>query len=777
MAVFKRPFFIYTNAFSYLCSSSMSTNQSNGNTTKLAPIILDPEQEKKEILKRYRALLKSCKSNVDVKERKMIRKAFDISLEAHSDMRRKSGEPYIYHPIAVAQIVAEEIGLGALAVVCALLHDVVEDTHYTLDDLDRLFNKKVANIVDGLTKISGVFDHKSSLQAENFRKMLLTLSDDVRVILIKIADRLHNMRTLGSMPRDKQLKIANETAYLYAPLAHRLGLYAIKTELDDLSLKYTEPDVYRSIALKLQQSRRDREKFINDFTRPLIDELKNEHFKFEVKGRPKSINSIWNKMKKQNITFEEVYDLFAIRIIIDCPFDLEKAECWRVYSKITDYFTPNPDRLRDWISTPKANGYESLHATVMSKEGKWVEVQIRTKRMDEIAEKGYAAHWKYKESNHEGALDEWISRIRETLENPDSNALDFIDDFKLNLFAEEIFVFTPKGEIKTLPSGSTALDFAFEIHSDIGTKCIGAKVNHKLAAISHVLNSGDQVEIITASKQRPKDNWLDMVVTAKAKSKIKAALKEDKKKFAEEGKEIFDKKIKLLKLDKISYAVNEMLMFFKVTNITDFYYRVAIEAIDLNTLKDFFDLKEQGKLPNSFKTDQQTFEELVKSIRGKSDMLVIGQDIDQIKYKLSDCCAPIPGDDVFGFIEDGNSISIHRTNCPNAMQLMANYANKIVKARWFGQEQIAFLTGVKLTGLDDVGVVNNITKVISSELKVNIRSLNIESNDGVFEGTIMLFVHDTEHLKKLIKKIEKLPGILSVMRIDNKNDQNDSSYE
>jgi len=734
--------------------------------TSLAPVVLDLEAEKKEILKRYRALLKACKPNIDTGERKLIRKAFDLSLEAHKDMRRKSGEPYIFHPIAVAMIVAEEIGLGAIAIVCALLHDVVEDTHYSLEDLEKMFGAKVAGIVDGLTKISGVFDNRSSLQAENFRKMLLTLSDDVRVILIKIADRLHNMRTLGSMSKEKQLKIASETAYLYAPLAHRLGLYSIKTELDDLALKYTEPEVYRSIAQKLQQSRKDREKFILEFTRPLRETLDREGFTYEIKGRPKSINSIWNKMKKQEITFDEVYDLFAIRIIIDTPYEKEKADCWKVYSIVTDYFTPNPDRLRDWISTPKANGYESLHTTVMSKEGKWVEVQIRTRRMNEIAEKGYAAHWKYKESSHESALDEWIARIRELLEHPESNALDFIDDFKLNLFADEIFVFTPKGEIKTLPSESTALDFAFEIHSDIGYKCIGAKVNHRLVPLSQKLKSGDQVEILTSAKQAPKDEWLSNVVTAKAKSKIKAALKEERRRLAELGQEIFERKLKSLRMGGKSYNVNELLLFYRVSNLTDFYHRIGLEVIDLRNLRDFFEQKEQGNLKLPEKSDKQTFDEMVRAIRGKSDMLVIGEGVDKIDYKLSPCCNPIPGDDVFGFITLDEGIKIHRTNCPNAIQLMSNYAYRIVKARWFGQQKIAFLAGIRINGMDDVGVVSNITKVISAELKVNIRSLNIESNDGLFEGTIMLFVHDAEHLKVLIRKLEKLPGIIAVVRID-----------
>lgn len=734
-------------------------------STKTVAAAIDAELEKQEILKRYRALLRACRSNIDKAAKKRIRSAFDLALEAHKDMRRRSGEPYIYHPIAVAQIVAEEIGLGTTAIICALLHDVVEDTHYTLEDMERIYGKKVAGIIDGLTKIAGVFDHKSSLQAENFRKMLLTMSDDVRVILIKIADRLHNMRTLDSMPRDKQLKIASETAYLYAPLAHRLGLYAIKTELDDLALKYTEPDVFNTIATKLQQSKKERDAFIREFTRPIRETLDKEGLQYEIKGRPKSLNSIWNKMKKQSVTFEEIYDLFAIRIIINSPYETEKADCWKVYSIVTDYFTPNPDRLRDWISTPKANGYESLHTTVMSKEGKWVEVQIRSERMNEIAEKGYAAHWKYKESNAENGLDEWIARIREMLENPESNALDFIDDFKLNLFADEIFVFTPSGEIRTLPVGSTALDFAYEIHSDIGAKCIGAKINHRLVPISHKLDSGDQVEILTSAKQHPKDDWLGFVITAKAKSKIKAALKDAKKQTAEEGKATFERKLRSLKVDDSKFNMNELLLFYKLSNATDFYHRIGLGAIDLKNLRDFFEKKEAGELPAA-KPEHQSFDEIVRNVRGKSDALVIGEGLEKIDYKLSPCCNPIPGDDVFGFITINEGIKIHRTNCPNAIQLMSNYAYRIVKARWFDQQQIAFLAGIKITGMDDVGVVNNITKVISSELKVNIRSINIESLDGLFEGTIMLFVHDTEHLRILMKRLKNITGIMSVIRMD-----------
>ncbi len=728
--------------------------------------VMDPETENKEILKRYRSLLRSCRHNIDKADRKMIRLAFNTALEAHKDMRRRSGEPYIYHPITVAQIASEEIGLGATGIVCALLHDVVEDTHLTLEDIRGLFGEKVEKIIDGLTKISGVFDQSSSLQAENFRKMLLTLSDDVRVILIKLADRLHNMRTLGSLSREKQLKIASETAYLYAPLAHRLGLYAIKTELDDLALKFTEPDVYKTIAYKLQQTKKDRDKFIHDFIRPLKEEFAKQGFKAEIKGRPKSINSIWNKMKLQQVPFEEIYDLFAIRIILDSPPESEKADCWRAYSIVTDFFVPNPDRLRDWISTPKANGYESLHTTVMSNSGKWVEVQIRSTRMDEIAEKGYAAHWKYKESAAENALDDWLSRIREMLENPDSNAIDFLDDFKLNLFADEIFIFTPRGELKTLPSGSTALDFAFEIHTDIGSRCIGAKINHKLVPISHKLHSGDQVEILTSTKQHPKEDWLGFVVTAKAKSKIKLALKEHKRMLAEDGREKFERKLKSLKVVKGSFNMNDMLLFYKAPTALDLYHRIAIETIDLRDLREFF--TEDGKVKSrpQLRPENQSLEDLVKNVRGKADMLVIDENLEKIDYNLSPCCNPIPGDDVFGFVTVGEGIKIHRTNCPNAIQMMSKHGYRIVKAKWTGQKEIAFLAGIKITGADDVGVVNNITRVISNELKVNMRSISIDSNDELFEGTIMLFVHDTEHLKKLMGKLKQINGILSVTRID-----------
>ncbi len=728
--------------------------------------VYSADDEKEAILKSYRALLRACKPNMDKGDKKQIRLAFDIALEAHKDMRRKTGEPYILHPLSVALIAAEEIGLGTTSIVCALLHDVVEDTHLTLDDIEKTFGKKVASIIDGLTKIAGVFDQGSSLQAENFRKMLLTLSDDVRVILIKLADRLHNMRTLDSMPREKQLKIASETAYLYAPLAHRLGLYSIKIELEDLAMKYTEPEIYTELSEKLQQTKRERTRFINEFVEPIKEELERQECKFEIKGRSKSVHSIWIKMKKQGVSFEEIYDLFAIRVILDTEPEEEKAICWKAYSIITDFYHPNPDRLRDWISTPKGNGYESLHTTVMGPGGRWVEVQIRTKRMDEIAEKGYAAHWKYKESSGETALDEWINRIREMLENPESNALDFVDEFKLNLFSDEIFVFTPTGELITLPLNATALDFAFEIHTDIGSKCIGAKTNHRLVPLSHKLNSGDQVEILTSNKQTPKEDWLNYVVTAKAKSKIKSALKEEKKRVAEDGKEILERKFRHLKLQFNNENINELLAYYKIPTSLELFYRIAKGVLDVQDLKEFVEDKGTIKAKAPPRSEPQSLEQLVKNVRGSADMLVIGENLEKIDYKLSPCCNPIPGDDVFGFITINEGIKIHRVNCPNAIQLMSNYAYRIVKARWTNQQQIAFLAGIKITGIDQVGVVSKISKVISSELKVNMRAFNIESIDGIFEGTIMLFVHDTDHLTKLIHKLKSVQGILTVSRID-----------
>ncbi|SMO76313.1 RelA/SpoT family protein [Solitalea koreensis] len=730
-------------------------------------LVIDLEAEKKEIIKRYRALLRACKPTLQKGDKRFIRKAFDMSLEAHKDMRRKSGEPYIYHPIAVAQICAEEIGLGTTSIVCALLHDTVEDTHLTLDDIEREFGKKAANIIDGLTKISGVFDHRSSIQAENFRKMLLTLADDVRVILIKLADRLHNMRTMEHMPRDKQLKISSETVYLYAPLAHRLGLYAIKSELEDLAMKFTETSTYKFIAQKLSERKVEREKFIREFIGPIQKALAEQGLEAEVLGRPKSIHSIWNKMRTKGIPFEEVYDLFAIRIVLDSPPENEKADCWKAYSIVTDLYRPNPDRLKDWISSPKSNGYESLHTTVMGPKGRWVEIQIRTQRMNEIAEKGFAAHWKYKESDGDSGLDQWIKKVRETLSSPETNALDFLDDFKMNLFSDEVFAFTPKGSLLKLPNGATALDFAFEIHTDVGSRCIGAKVNHKLVPLSYKLQNGDQIEIITSSKQAPKDDWLNIVVTAKAKSKIKSSLKEEKRKIADDGKEILERKMKSLKIPFNSDILHKIANAFRIQSIQDLYYRVAIGKFDQNDLKRYLEVEKSVENKSVEKIQTETIDAFVKSIKKKTDdMLVIGDDMQKLDYKLAPCCNPIPGDDVFGFVTVSEGIKIHRTNCPNAVKLMSNFGYRIVKAKWTNQNEIAFLTGVRVTGIDDVGVINNITKVISNDFKVNIRSITVDSNDGIFEGSLMVYVNDTDHLHNLIRRLKEVRGVLTATRFD-----------
>lgn len=727
--------------------------------------VIDIEKEKKEIKRQYRHLLRVIKPQLEKGDKQLIRRAFELSMEAHKDMRRKSGEPYILHPLAVAQIVAGEVGLGPISVVCALLHDVVEDTELTLEDIEHEFSGNVAKVIDGLTKISGVFDLSSSAQAENFRKLLLTLTDDVRVILIKIADRLHNMRTLDSMPRNKQLKIASETAYIYSPLAHRLGLYAIKSELEDLSMKYTETEMYRMIAKRLNETKRERARYINEFIRPLKEKLTNEGFEFSIYGRPKSIHSIWNKMKNKSVEFEEVYDLFAIRVILIAEPEKEKSECWRAYSTVTDHYRPNPRRLRDWISNPKGNGYEALHTTVMGPKGKWVEVQIRTERMDEIAEKGYAAHWKYKEgTDDDNALDEWLMRIREILQNPESNALDFVNDFKLNLFSDEIYVFTPKGQLKMLPKGSTALDFAFDIHTEVGSSCIGAKVNHKLVPLSHTLTNGDQVEIITSKKQKPTEDWLNYVVTGKAKQKIKSTLKEEKRKIAAEGKEILERRLRTLKVSYTPALGNDLAAFFGVNTVQEVLYNFAVKKFSTKDLhrSDFNGNRMILQKPEEKKS---SVEDTIKdTLQKNAELLIFGESADKIDYKFANCCNPIPGDDVFGFITINEGIKIHKTNCPNAVQMMSNYGYRIVKTKWTKQHEIAFLTELKVSGIDDTGILSKITDIISGQLRINMRSLSLESNDGIFEGIITLYVHDTDELDKLIVKLKKVDGILSVSR-------------
>jgi GTP pyrophosphokinase len=731
------------------------------------------EIERVEILRRYRSLLRAVKPFMKKGDKRLLRTAFDMALDAHKDMRRKSGEPYIYHPLEVARITVEEIGLGTTSVICALLHDVVEDTEITLEEIEKEFGNVVARIIDGLTKISGLYNKSTNTsdQAENFRKMLLTLADDVRVILIKLADRLHNMRTLDSMPKEKQLKIASETSFLFAPLAHRLGLYAVKSELEDLALKYTEPEVYKDIARKLQETKAKRDRFIRDFIVPIRREMETTGMSFEIKGRPKSIFSIWNKMRKQGVEFEEVYDLFAIRIIIDSEPEREKADSWRAYSVVTDLYQPNPKRLRDWISTPKANGYESLHTTVMGAGGRWVEVQIRTRRMDEIAEKGLAAHWKYKETGSDNAFDDWLRRIREVLENPEPNALEFIDNFKLQLYAKDVFAFTPKGDLIKLPGGATALDFAFEIHTDIGMKCIGAKVNHKIVPLSYELQNGDQVEILTSSIQKPKADWLNFVTTAKAKSKIKQAIKDYRREMAEQGKDIFERKMKQWKTPITEELMAKVVKQFNVQSATDLHYLIATERLDLAQLKAFILNPNKGENRTAPRIDEKNFGSLVRSNSSAADdLLIIDDKISKIDYTLANCCNPIPGDEIFGFVTINEGIKIHRVNCPNAVHLLSKYSYRVVKAKWTAASAVSFLAGIRITGLDDIGIISGISQVISNDLKVNMRSISVVSNDGMFEGNIMVFVNDTKHLETLMRKLLQVKGVLKVSRFDSTPD-------
>ena len=726
---------------------------------------IDFEQEKKEILNRYKSLLRTCADKTDKVDKKNIRKAFDIAVEAHKEMRRQSGEPYIYHPLAVAHIAAKEIGLGATSIICALLHDVVEDTDYSLKDIEKIFGKKVAQIIDGLTKIQDVFDKNVSMQAENFRKMLLTLSDDVRVILIKLADRLHNMRTLDNMTKSKQLKIASETLYLYAPLAHRLGLYAIKTELEDLGLKFTKPEVYKAITQELKATKEERDKYILKFSKPIKAKLKENNLEFTLAGRPKSIFSIREKMVKTGVNFDNIFDKFAIRIIVDSSLKNEKADCWRIYSIVTDFYKPNPDRLRDWVSTPKANGYESLHTTVMGDDGKWVEVQIRSQRMDEIAEKGYAAHWKYKHGgSKENSLDAWIEKIRELLTNPESNAIDFIDDFKLNLYSGEIYIFTPGGDLKTLPKGGTALDFAFEVHTDVGLKCMGVKVNGKLVPLSHELQSGDQVEVITSQKQRPREDWLRFVATSRAKSKIKSALKEDKKVIAIVGKEIAERKLKHLKLKLTSETEIELIKHFDAGASIDLYFRFGTGAISNTEIKEFVRLKKGGWYQTIKNKIYGPPSPAIKSEKDSEKVIVFNENDEVLDYKMAVCCNAIPGDLIFGFLTVVDGIKVHRSDCPNSIQLRSNYAYRVLKAKWISKGDIDFVASINIKGIDSVGLMNKITQIISNQMHVNIKSINISSDDGIFEGVITLKVHNVTFLKELTTKLKKIKAISSITR-------------
>lgn len=730
----------------------------------------DITAENKAIAKEYKELLRISYQSLSAEDKKLIRLAFDTAVEAHSDQRRKSGEAYIFHPIAVAKIVASEIGLDATSIAAALLHDVVEDTSYTLPDIEQLFGAVVARIVDGLTKIAHLKkDTNISQQAENFRKMLLTLNDDVRVIIIKIADRYHNMLTMDSMPEYKQVKIAYETLYIYAPLAHRIGLYNIKTALEDLSLKYTEPAVFKDISDKIEGSKEEQQQYIEDFTSTIKNSLDKERFKYNIKGRMKSIFSIRKKMKKQQVSYDEIYDKFAIRIVYEAAPEEEKFLAWKIYSIVTDHFTPNPVRLRDWITSPKSTGYEALHITVMGPMGKWVEVQIRSERMHEIAEKGYAAHFKYKHGDQkEQGIDLWLNRLQEALENDNANAVDFVEEFKLNLYSKEIFVFTPKGELKSLPKGATPLDFAFSIHTEIGSKTRGAKVNGKLVPLNAQLHSGDQVEVITSENAKPTQNWLNYATTARARSKIKTALKEAKKAIAEEGKEVLRRKLKSQKINLNEDTVNKLVTFFKLKTSLDLYYRVGSGLIDNIKLKEFaasynnaFISFFKNKIRRSPIPESIDKEELSSNL----DTLVFGKDEEKLPYKLSPCCNAIPGDEVFGFISINDGIKVHKKNCPNAISLQSNYAYRIMAAHWIDASQEEFAAEIALNGLDNLGLVSNITKVISNQMNVNMRAINFNTDGGTFNGKIKVVVKNNDTLKKLIGNLKHINGIEKVSRL------------
>lgn len=735
-------------------------------------IIINQEEEKRLIQREYRKLLKSIKSNLDDEDRKNIRMAYEMAVEAHSKQRRKSGEPYILHPIAVARICAEEIGLGPTAIVAALLHDVVEDTNVTIDDIKEKFGDKIALIVDGLTKLDGLYNVPSP-QAENFKKVLKTLVEDVRVVLIKMADRLHNMRTLGSMPRHKQLKIAAETSFIYAPLAHRLGLYSFKTEFQDLCMKITEPEQYNEIVRKLQESQQERTRYINEFLKPINEALSDIGYSYRTAGRPKSIHSIWNKIKTKKVPFEEIYDLFAVRIIVDVPRKKEKQVCWQIYSIVTDVHTPIAERLKDWVTTPKSNGYESLHTTVIGPEGRYVEVQIRSERMNEIAEKGFAAHWKYKGvSGQPDVFENWFDNVRDILENSDSDAIEFLSDFKTNLFNEEVYVYTPKGDLIILPKGATALDFAFNIHSDVGYHCTAVKVNKKLVPLGYKLQNGDQVIVTTSKNQKPNEGWLKMVVTGKARSKIRSAMKDERREQGEIGKEALARKLKSMKVD-FDENVDLLVKYFKFNSRADLYFEIAMERINIHDLKDYFKVEnnklveiehDEQKLDPNQRLSEKTQK---KKYEGKPRLLVNGEPADSYEYTLASCCNPVMGDDVFAYTTINSGLKIHRTTCPNATNLMARYGYRIMKAEWVSSGDASFVADLLITGIDDgPGVIERLTHNISSNLGLNIRSFSIEGHEGFFEGRMSLLVRNKDQLNVAIKALQNLAGLSSVTRIE-----------
>jgi len=731
-------------------------------------MVVDSIKENNQIAKEYKELLKISYQSLSKDDRKLIRLAFNTSVEAHKNQRRKSGEPYVFHPISVAKIVASKIGLDATCIAAALLHDVIEDTDYDENKITEIFGKTICKIVVGLTKISKLSkDENVSLQAENFRKMLLTLNDDVRVILIKIADRLHNMQTLDFMPSGKQIKIASETLYIYAPIAHRIGLYDVKSELEDLGLKYTEPEMFNELKNKIEETKVDQDKYIKNFSRRISEKLRPEKLKFKINGRPKSIYSIRNKIINKNISFEEIYDKFAIRIIYNSERESEKFIAWKIYSIITDHYTPNPLRLRDWITSPRSNGYEALHITVVGPRSKWVEVQIRSERMHEIAEKGFAAHYRYKGGNKaETGLEQWLNRLQEVLENSDTNAIDFVEDFKLNLYSTEIFVFTPTGELKSLAKGSTALDFAFSVHTGLGLKTRGVKVNGKMVPLSHILNSGDQIEIIKSENTKPSSNWLDYVKTSRAKAKIRTALKEEKKLLAEDGKEILRRKLKQLKIKFDEKTINDLGIFLKLKTSLDLFYRVGIGKVDNNELKKFANYN--NRLINFFRKrisrKPSKFNQTEKEIRNNFDLIVFGNEEDKLEYTLAKCCNAIPGDDVFGFVTVNEGIKIHKKTCSNALGLQSKFAYRILKSKWIDSSLLDYSSTIRISGIDNLGIVNEITKVISNTLNINIKKMSFETADNIFRGKITLKVRTKNILIDLIKRLKKINGIEKVVR-------------
>ncbi len=731
----------------------------------------DLEQENKEILARYKDLISNTYRTLDEENNKLIRKAFDIALDAHKDQRRKSGEPYIYHPIAVAKIVATEIGLGATSIACALLHDVIEDSDYTYEDLKKIFGEKIANIVNGLTKISIMNHQNISVQSENYRKLLLTLSEDFRVILIKIADRLHNMRTLESMAPDKQKKIASETVYIYAPMAHRLGLYNIKSELEDLSLKYNNPEIYNEITEKLELAKENRERYIEEFKTEVSERLKEEGLNFTIKGRAKAISSIYRKMLKQGVSFEEVFDNYAIRIIYKSDAKNEKFLAWKIYSIVTDVYHSNPSRMRDWITQPRSTGYESLHLTVLGPDKKWIEVQIRSERMDEIAEKGVAAHYKYKEgykqSSDDRNFEKWVTEIREVLEQQQNlSTSELLDNIKLNLYSKEVFVFTPKGEIKILPTNATALDFAFSVHSDLGMKCLGAKINGKLVPISYVLQNGDQIDILSSQNQKPKSDWLEFVVTSKAKSKIKSYLNSQKNQLVEEGKEILQRKLRHAKINFNDEEVNKLQKFFNLKSSQELFLKFQSNELDASSLRKYIESKNVfNNLLSRFRKSPSKNHHFEEPKEQNLDMIVFGKDEEKLNYSYAKCCTVIPGDKIFGFITISDGIKVHSDNCPNAINLRAQYDYRVIPAKWVNAESFKNRVKIEIEGLDRMGMINDITTVISGSMGMDMKSMSIESNNGVFTGNINLEVKNKGQLEETFKKLKNINGVSRVRRL------------